>query len=842
MPSVLCARVVVPAIDGAFSYRVKPADRHRVQPGMRVLVPFANRRLTGFVIEVELADDPLATKPIESVLDSLPVFSAELLEFTRWISDYYLCPWGDVLKAALPAGISLDEKRYYTYVGAPEALESLSALQFSDADRALLAALNTEPLTAEQLRRRFGLTSASPELKRLRAAGVIDLRPLLRPPLVRTKYDQVLTLSDPARAAYATSLFASLRSVHQQQLLREIHDYEPDGITRAELLRGESATRRAALKRLLELGHLHVRQEEHVRWDPRNEHVPHTADPTQLTPAQLGAVSAISEAVEAGSPRQFLLFGVTGSGKTQVYIEAIRRALALGRTALVLLPEIALTPFLWSRFYRAFGDRVAIQHSAQSPAVRYDLWRQIAAGRYPVVVGARSAVFAPLAGIGLIVIDEEHEASFKQMEPPPLYHARDCALMRARLAQAAVVLGSATPSMESWYHAQAGRYRLLELPERVGGAVHPLTRAIPYQPAVAADDSYEQYKERRFKRQQPAPEAPILSEELRTRIALTVAAHKQVMLLQNRRGHSPFLICKSCGDIPMCPHCSVSLTFHRKGQVLRCHYCDQREAVPARCAKCGSDQLSRYGIGTQRLEDELATLFPAARILRMDSDTASGAGKHAKMVSAFAAHEYDILVGTQMIAKGLDFAGVDLAAVVRADAELFFPDFRSTERAASLILQLAGRAGRRDVRGEVLVQTAVPDHPVIQTALRQNWREFAEAELATRDRSNFPPYSRLILIRAVAREESPCARALLKLRTLLKKADPFVDILGPAPAIVLKIEDRYRYTMLARVRREADSAGQRLRQAVRRAVDSFRKEKAEPGVKLEIDVDPQSIN
>jgi primosomal protein N' (replication factor Y) len=535
------------------------------------------------------------------------------------------------------------------------------------------------------------------------------------------------------------------------------------------------------------------------------------------------------------------LFGVTGSGKTQVYLEAIRATLARGRTALVLLPEIALTPFLWSRFRAAFANRVAIQHSAQSPGVRYDLWREIRAGKYPVVIGARSAIFAPLENIGLIVVDEEQEPSFKQSESPPLYHARDCALVRARLEGAAIVLGSATPSMETFHLAQSGRYELLELPERVGGALAPEVEIVNWRPPTPdADERNETYRRKaRGEPREPLPEPPIITPELRDRLSEVLDAGRQAILLQNRRGHSPFLICKTCGYIPQCPNCSVSQTYHRKGAALRCHYCDHRDPAAVRCPQCGSEEWVRCGIGTQRLEDELATLFPQARILRMDSDTAAGYGRHSKMVTAFAQHEYDLLVGTQMIAKGLDFSHVDLAAVVRADAELFFPDFRASERGASLIIQLAGRAGRRERRGHVIIQSSVPEHPVLQAVVHGDWRVFAEGELEQRERSSFPPFARLVLLRAIARDESLAVRALLKLRRLLQE-EKMVDVLGPAPAIIVKVENLFRYSLLVRTRRETDNSGATLRGAVKRAVAAFREQKGEPGVKLELDVDPQS--
>jgi primosomal protein N' (replication factor Y) len=481
---------------------------------------------------------------------------------------------------------------------------------------------------------------------------------------------------------------------------------------------------------------------------------------------------------------------------------------------------------------------VAIQHSAQSPAVRYDLWREILTGRYPVVVGARSAVFSPLKNLGLIVVDEEQETSFKQEEPAPRYHARDAALMRARMENAVAVLGSATPSLESFHLAQSGRYRMLRLPDRVGGANMPRVRLVASRPPKEEPLKDEEKPGRRKKKE--ITEIPALTNELLQSISETLQRGKQVMLLQNRRGFSPFLVCPNCSQVPMCPNCTVSLTYHQKGHALRCHYCDHREPVPDICSKCGSGDLKAEGFGTQRLEEDLAAHFPTARIMRMDSDSTTRRGAHGKMVSAFAAGEYDLLVGTQMIAKGLDFPGVELAAVVQADTELFYPDFRSSERGAALILQISGRAGRREETGTVIVQTAVPDHPVLRTAIAGDWEEFARNQLKARADGCFPPFARLVLLRALGKDESAVARAMLRLKNLLGHSGT-VEVLGPAPAVILKLKNLFRYQLLVRTTRQQDAAGVKLRTAVRQALTEYKQARIEPGVTIEVDVDPQSI-
>jgi primosomal protein N' (replication factor Y) (superfamily II helicase) len=837
------AMVVVPGVDGRFSYRVPERLQQRIAEGMRALVRFGPRRVTGMIVALHASDDPKATRDIEHLLDERPAFSRELLSFTNWVSDYYLCPWGDVLKAALPAGMSLDEKRYWVAAVEPNDPRVAAFLtrfpEATDAWRAMAKA----PLSSERGHKLFKLSAQSGLGKKLTDAGLADFRPVLKSPRVKTQYDSVVTLAEAARKRYGDALFTTLRSVHEQHLVREVFESGPEGVLRSDLLRGSSSARRQAFARLLAASTLELRVEEVSRWDPHAETTPEFVEPTNLTADQQNAVAAVHTALQKRNFAPFLLFGVTGSGKTQVYIEAIRHVLTEGASALVLLPEIALTPFIWGRFYRAFGDKVAIQHSAQSPAVRYDLWREIRAGRYPVVVGARSAVFAPLENLALIVVDEEQEASYKQDEPEPRYHARDAALMRAHMAGAAIVLGSATPSVESFFHARAGRYQLLSLPQRVGGSVLPSVQLVQRKPRAAAtpekesaeSDSTPPKKRKRAR----VFEIPLFTDELLAALRTTFEQRKQAILLQNRRGFAPFLLCSSCGKIPVCEQCSVSLTYHRRGLTLRCHYCGHREPAPDACPRCGSLEWIAEGYGTQRIEEELATHFPEARILRMDSDTVSRRGTHGHMVAAFAAHEYDVLVGTQMIAKGMDFPDVGLAAVMQADTELFYPDFRSSERAAGLIMQVAGRAGRREDPGSVIIQSAVGSHPVLSAALKGDWEEIVDGELQSRKQSLFPPSARLILLRAVSENESAAARALLKLRRLLQ--DSGANVLGPAPEMVTKIRNRYRYHLLVRTARANDSGGSILRQSVQRALVEFKKARGEAGVVIEVDVDPQSV-
>ena len=812
---------MVPAVSGSFSYGLRVDAAKRAKPGQRVLVSFGRRRTTGFLVSLHAKLDPRATKSISEILDSEPVFDENLLRFTRWMADYYLCPWGDALKAALPAGTALDEQRRWVLESVPEGDKWRDyCRRHPDAQR-VVEALSAGPLTPEALRRNLRASRLPLEVRLLREAGIISLRPVLLPPRVKSKMEAIVSLAEDKASEDMDKVLASLDTRSEQRLLRDVLEAGPEGILRTELLKGASSARRQALGKLLAKKVLLLRLEEVSRWDPEREKAPEIVTPTTLTQAQEKALSSIQPSLSVGKFKAFLLYGVTGSGKTQVYIEAIKEVLRIGKTALVLVPEIALTPHLWARFHATFGDRVAIQHSAQSPAIRYDLWRGILRGDYPVVIGARSAVFAPLKKLGLVVVDEEQEATYKQEEPDPRYHARDAALMRAHLEGAVVVLGSATPSMETLYQVRQGKYEMLTLPERVGGSVLPQIAIISRQ--------HEDVKE-------VAP----LSDELVVEIQAILTTRDQAILLQNRRGYAPFLMCRRCGFIPGCPDCAVSLTYHRRGRVLRCHYCDKREDVPDACPRCSSPDLAYEGIGTQRLEEELALHFPQARLLRMDLDTTTRRGAHGRMIAAFAAGDYDILLGTQMVAKGLDFPRVQLVGVVSADTELFHPDFRAAERGAALLTQASGRAGRRERIGKVFVQTFAPEHPVVQTVCEQDWLGFAEQELQRREAASFPPSARLVLVRFSGKNESKVAKAALRFRSLLK-SEGGVETLGPAPAVLYKLRGKIRYHLLVRSLRARDESGAILRRVVKQARDEFHRTRAEAGVEIEIDVDPVGI-
>ncbi len=514
---------------------------------------------------------------------------------------------------------------------------------------------------------------------------------------------------------------------------------------------------------------------------PVAESIPH-----EMNAEQKVALDAIKEEIGAEKPRVVLLHGVTGSGKTEVYLQAIAQVLALGKSALVLVPEIALTPQTVEHFRARFiGQKVgvAVLHSHLSSGERHDQWQQIRSGRARIVIGARSAVFAPLDDLGIIVVDEEHEHSYKQEESPH-YHARDVAVMRGHLERVAVVLGSATPSLESYHHAKEGKYRLVELLQRVEEGQMPVTHVLDIRPAK--------------KGEAPTLVAPQLIEAIQARID----RQEQAIIFLNRRGYSSSLQCPQCGYVEMCPNCSVALTFHRGAGKLRCHLCDFSSGVPHACPQCGFAPYKYSGSGTEKVEHALVEAFPKARIERMDSDNMRGKDAYANTLRDFAEGKIDILVGTQMIAKGLHFPRVTCVGVINADLALQIPDFRASERVFQLLMQVSGRSGRGQVRGEVFVQTRVPFHPAIQFARHHDYTGFVEQELEFRRSLHYPPYERFVLVTARGRNEEKTLFVLENLAKEMKRLDlPETEITGPSPAPIARIEERYRFQIFLRTRR-----------------------------------------
>ncbi len=574
----------------------------------------------------------------------------------------------------------------------------------------------------------------------------------------------------------------------------------------------ESGFSRTIVKGLEEKGLVTVAKEAVLR-DPFQDDRPINARPLTPTRAQRAILAQVAKGMRRGGGT-FLVHGVTSSGKTLVYIEIIKRVLAKGQGAVMLVPEIALTPQTVSRLRAAFGDLVAVLHSRLSDGERFDAWTELRSGRKQVAIGARSAVFAPLPRVGAIVVDEEHEPSYKQSDTPR-YHARDVAVMRASRAGAVCVLGSATPSLESWANAESGKYKLLELPDRVGGGKLPKVRVVdlrtpadaqkaatpapanPPAPASPSDPEVAQDSP-------PSPPRHVVSAPLLRLLRGRLARQEQALLLLNRRGYANLALCRSCGDVLECRHCSVAMTLHRSRQQMVCHHCAHVQPPPTRCANCGASDLSFRGLGTERLERILLQSLPGVRVARMDLDTTGGKWSHHDILARFGSGDVDILLGTQMIAKGLDFPQVTLVGIVNADIGLHLPDFRSAERTFQLLSQVAGRAGRGHLPGEVVIQTYVPDHYVVRAAVDHDYRGFAKRELATRRDPPYPPslrMARILLSSPVELNALAAADALAAWFAAREDAGP--EMLGPAPAPFGKLHGRYRWHALLRGGAEA---------------------------------------
>ncbi len=732
----LIARVVFPAVlDQTYDYRIPDALAGEVEPGRRVRVPLGHGNQTRLAYCVEVDTQPATRrklKDVASVVDKRRLLSPSMLRLTRWMSERYLCSWGEVLEGVLPAAVRDHAGTRVAELLSvpPEVIERLNELQLPAKQKAALEALaaSPEPLTATDLARVAGCTTAP--IKALKEKGLVQLQ-----------RERIHT-----------------RVVQEAEALRESH------LT------------------------MHADQQK--------------------------ALSAIVSALDEGRHETIVLHGVTGSGKTEVYIQAIQHVLSFGRQAIVLVPEISLTPQTKQRFRARFGN-VAVLHSHLSDVERHWHWEQIAKGEVSVVVGARSAVFAPTPHLGLIVLDEEHESSFKQ-STVPRYHAREVALQRAKAENIPLVLGSATPSLETWHRAQQGEYRLVEMPDRV------FSRPLP---DVETIDLRVEFLDRR--------QRGALSRPLVRAMEETLNRGEQVILLLNRRGYSTHIQCPACGETVRCPNCDITLTHHRVEELAVCHYCDYRIDAPQQCPACQFAGIRYSGLGTQRLEHEVQTRFPHHACLRMDTDAMQKPGSHERALAAFRAGEVQILLGTQMIAKGLDFPNVTLVGVVQADTALHLPDFRAAERTFQLLVQVAGRTGRGDKGGRVLVQTFSPEHPVIQAAIRHDYHSFAQGELPNREMLGYPPYSEMVrlVVRGPSEAQTEGFAQLIaqRLRSAILEIEP-CRVLGPAPCPITRLRGLYRFQVQAQ-----SPHGAELRAAVAKAVSDV---KPPEGVQWIVDVDP----
>ena len=789
----MTVNVVLPIpVDRTYTYRLPDALAAEAQVGARVLVPLRNRRLTGVIVEEGPPADTLdfAVKDVIDVLDDVPVCTAELLDLTQWIADYYVCSWGEALKAALPAGTTVETQHTLRRTDAAP-----GDWAEHDVGRRVLADLAEHPeTTLSAVRRRLGPAVPLALVRRMADDGVLTVDTALSDEQVSAKTETHLRFAPAFQHEEATAdLVEQLRGEKQKAVIRALAGFRETGTPeprQADVVKRADASY-STVRSLVDKGMIERVDKEVLRSPLDDLPAPDPPPDHTLLPAQQDALDAITDAVDDRRYGTFLLHGITGSGKTEVYIRALKAVRARGRTGIVLVPEIALTPQTVQRFRAHFGDQIAVLHSQMSRGERYDAWRRLRTGDAMIAVGPRSAVLAPVEDLGIIVVDEEHEASYKQFDPAPRYHARDAAVMRAHMNDAVCVLGSATPSLESTMNARWGKYERLALPERVPDSSGEAATL----PAVRVLDLTLQRKKHQLD--------GALADPLREAIRERVARGEQTILLQNRRGYAPVLECEDCGWAPECGDCSVTLTLHRNGGSgqLRCHYCGHSRQLsgPRRCPQCGSGDISQIGVGTQRVEAELDEVVPDATVLRMDRDTTSRKHGHHSILRQFR-DGADVLLGTQMIAKGLDFSRVTLVGVVDADVGLLFPDFRAEEQTFQLLTQVAGRAGRADLQGTVVLQTRNPDHPAIRHATTHDYEGFAEEALAERRQFGYPPFGHVATVEFRGPKEQRVARLAENWTNRLRTHAGPVEVLGPEPAFIQRVKKQYRYRTLLKSR------------------------------------------
>jgi primosomal protein N' (replication factor Y) len=767
---IMIAQVIVDIAakqtDRIFEYHI-PAAFGRVEVGSRVFVPFGRRKLQGFVVGLsQTSSYPGKLKDLLLLVDEMPPLTPELVELSAVFAQRIFAYRISLLQTMLPSVMRANYRKLLTPI---------------TAEAKKLPLFSGDPIDLNQINN----VQVLAEAKKLLKTGQAKIEYLVenkakkkesyqyRPLLTTEQYQQLLTglrASAKKQALLLQDLIKNYAKYPQEQLQLE-HRL---GLTSAVL-------RTAVAKGWLE------RQKIELYRDPLQDFSTnaHANKRITLNQEQEAALSKISAKIVKKQAETFLLEGVTGSGKTEVYLRAINQCLAQGRNALMLVPEISLTPQMVSQVKERFGANVAVLHSGLSQGEKYDEWRRIRRGEAKVVVGARSAVFSPLTNIGLIVIDEEHEASYKQ-EDTPRYHARDVAIWRSQYNHCPLVLGSATPSLASRARAQKGRYQLLRLTKRANQQQLPEVKLLDLKQVKFAGKQFD------------------LSLELVAAIKEKLAKKEQVILLLNRRGFANFMLCRNCGFVLKCPNCDLSLTMHKDSQEMICHYCGYHEPIPKTCPNCHSQQIRFLGTGTQKVQAELAELLPTARILRMDVDTTRRKGAYKRILDQFAAGQADILLGTQMIAKGLDFPNVTLVGVINADTALWLPDYNASERTFELLTQVAGRAGRAHKKGQVIIQTYNPDHYAIRLAQNQDYEAFYRYEMRMRHAGDYPPYYYTVLISVASENEQAAAKeAFMIKRKLEQHLHQSTIILGPTPAAISKLKNQYYYQILLKYKHEA---------------------------------------
>ncbi|MBL7850690.1 MAG: primosomal protein N' [Cyclobacteriaceae bacterium] len=820
----LFAELIVPVpVRKYFTYRVPAAWNDRIRVGQRVIVPFGARKiLTGVVTRLHnTPPTEYEARYLLELLDETESITPLQFRLFEWMADYYMCSPGEVLNAALPAGLKLSSESMVQLH--PAFNQEESPFDFSAKELMLINHLKSEPMSYSEVAKLLDAKSIYSILKSLTSKEAIILFETVKEKY-RPKTEKRVRLQEKyTEKKELEHLFEQLAGKPKQEAvllkyLQQVPVFQDasvnrQGMSRADLLDAEISE--SSLQTLVKNNILEIFDKVVPRFGTPAGATEH---PVLLSEAQEKARNEILKGLEEHGTS--LLFGVTGSGKTEIYVDLIRRALDGGSQVLYLLPEIALTTQIVTRLQRIIGSALGVYHSKFSDNERVEVWNGVLSGRFRFVIGVRSAVFLPFDNLGLIIVDEEHDPSYKQQDPAPRYHARDVARMMAHFHHAKVLLGTATPSCETYFQARAGKIGFVQLHERFGDA---------QLPAIAFANIARERKSKTLKGE--------FTSALLREIKSTLEQKGQVILFQNRRGHSPLVECEDCGWIPKCINCAVSLTYHQFRHALICHYCGYREELPKQCPSCGSKRILTLGYGTQKLEEELTLHFPDARIQRMDLDTTRTRSGYESILDEFERGETNILVGTQMVTKGLDFDKVRLVGVFDADRMMHFPDFRSYERAFQLIVQVSGRAGRRETAGKVLIQTSNPEQPLFSYVTRHAVTSFLDEQLEDREHHHYPPFARLIEITIKHMDRNISARAAQHLAMSIREKAGGFRLLGPGEPIISKIRNEYLNTILLKIPRDQGRLGA-IKQTLLTLSDAMQEDKNYRGVKVVFDVDP----
>lgn len=812
--------VIVPLpLGGTFTYIVPDEWANNIRIGMRVIVPFGSKKMYTAIVYLIHTNPPEITyeaKEIVCLLDDRPILRPPQLKLWEWISSYYQSHLGDVFQSAVPAGLKLESETQVCINADFEAEKSLSK-----SESAVLDALSDgKPMCITDLNKQTGLRNSMPVLKNLLELGAIEINENVRDKY-KPKTETYIRLTEFAQQEEnLQKLFETLTRSKKQLDLLMYHielsrclTNQKREISKKEL-KEKSGASDSVINSLIEKNIFEIYKKETGRLD--SSYI-QTTEQYSLNEFQQKAFSEIKN--KFIEKPVVLLHGVTSSGKTEIYIHLIRKVLAEGKQVLFLVPEIALTTQLTNRLKRVFGNRLGVYHSKFSDAERVEIWNNVLNDKsYDVIIGVRSSIFLPFRKLGLIIVDEEHETSYKQFDPAPRYHARNAAIVLAGMHGAKTLLGTATPAIESYYNALTDKYGLVELKQRHAEIALPET--------IIAD-----LKEAYRKKQMENHFTPILLQK----ISKALNNHEQVILFQNRRGYAPYIECKACSYIPKCKNCDVSLTVHKNTNTLSCHYCGYTETIPSNCPVCKTPHLNTRGFGTEKIEDEIKELFPEARVSRMDLDTTRSKKGYEKIISDFEQHKVDILIGTQMVSKGLDFERVSLVGILNADNLLNFPDFRAHERAFQLITQVSGRAGRKNKQGTVVIQTSSPEHPVISQIIKNDFDTMFQTQCVERRQFHYPPYCRMIQITLRHKEANVVARAAVQLTSLMRNVFG-KRVLGPNDPIIPRIQNMFIKQILLKI--EIESSADQAKQILNHLTGQLKADAQYKSLWINLDVDP----